>query len=142
MVDQWDQYFSSVENFLRESERQYGLGNDEYVQYVLEQLEVTQLTCQVLLRTLSRHVEFHEQQQLLSGLIGCLRTLRIRWQEYADRETSYVIDQPLVAHLERVGRPRFDVRKEELEYLMSLSFSWNEIAALIGVSRSTLYRYA
>ena len=39
------------------------------------------------------------------------------------------------------GRPRFDVSKEQLEYLSLLSFKWNEIAVLLGVSRMTVYRY-
>ena len=37
------------------------------------------------------------------------------------------------------GRPRFDVARQQLEYLSSLSFSWSEIAALLGVSRTTIY---
>ena len=39
------------------------------------------------------------------------------------------------------GRPRYEISKEQLEYLSSLSFKWNEIAALLGVSRMTIHRY-
>ena len=38
------------------------------------------------------------------------------------------------------GRPRFDISKEQLEYLSSLSFSWTDIAHMLGVSRMTIYR--
>lgn len=33
----------------------------------------------------------------------------------------------------------FDVSREQLVYLSSLAFTWTEIAALLGVSRMTIY---
>ena len=38
------------------------------------------------------------------------------------------------------GRPRFDISKEQLLYLYSFSFSWSDIAKVLGVSRMTIYR--
>ena len=38
------------------------------------------------------------------------------------------------------GRPKFNITKEQLEYLSSMSFSWSQIAHLLGVSRMTIYR--
>ena len=38
------------------------------------------------------------------------------------------------------GRPRFDIRKAQLEYLLQMKFSCRKIASLIGVSRSTIRR--
>ena len=38
------------------------------------------------------------------------------------------------------GRPTFDISREQLEYLASLLFTWSQIAALLGVSRMTIYR--
>ena len=38
------------------------------------------------------------------------------------------------------GRPRFLISRDQLEYLRSLSFTWTEIATLIGVSRMTIFR--
>ena len=46
---------------------------------------------------------------------------------------------PLVV-FNRLGRPRFDISQEQLVYLRSLSFTWSQIAAILGVSRMTLYR--
>ena len=31
--------------------------------------------------------------------------------------------------------------REQLEYLASLSFTWSEIAVILGVSRTTIFRY-
>ncbi len=38
-----------------------------------------------------------------------------------------------------MGRPRFDITVEQLEYLQSLNFTWTKIAALLGVSQMTVY---
>ena len=44
-------------------------------------------------------------------------------------------------HLSPRGRrPRFEISKDQVVYLASLSFTWTEIAALLGVSRMTLFR--
>lgn len=40
------------------------------------------------------------------------------------------------------GRPRSCVEKEKLEYLRSLTFTWEETAALMGTSSKTLQRRA
>jgi transposase len=38
------------------------------------------------------------------------------------------------------GRPRLDIKKEQLEYLLHMGFSCPKIAAVIGVSLSTIRR--
>ena len=38
------------------------------------------------------------------------------------------------------GRPRFDIGRDQLEYLSSLNFTWTAIASMLGVSRMTIYR--
>lgn len=38
------------------------------------------------------------------------------------------------------GRPKFLVTKEQILYLASMSFTWVEIAKILGISRNTLYR--
>ena len=58
--------------------------------------------------------------------------------ESNSRSAAYHL--PIQCTYER-GRPKFDIDKEQLEYLLSLSFSWSDIAALLGISRTTLYRY-
>ena len=68
------------------------------------------------------------------------------WQDYMDHyqsrnasSSSYhasltpsVLSQP--------GRPRFDISREQLQYLHSMSFTWVQISELFGVSRKTIYR--
>lgn len=51
--------------------------------------------------------------------------------------TSY---QPSTVQSRGRGRPKFDIKADQLEYLRSLSFSWKDIAAMLGICRMTLYR--
>ena len=39
------------------------------------------------------------------------------------------------------GRPLLEVSIDEVEYLRALRFTWTKISSLLGISRSTLYRY-
>ena len=40
----------------------------------------------------------------------------------------------------RRGRPSYNISREQILYLRSLSFRWNVIAKLLGISVMTLYR--
>jgi len=82
----------------------------------------------------------------LSALLQCLREISQQWQLHLDQylahsaATSYVapiINTP--ATQMHPGRPRFEIRKEQLLYLMSMSFSWTQIAQMLGVSHMTVY---
>ena len=81
----------------------------------------------------------------LDDLIASLRTLLTQWNEYRDildSTSSRCAFQVSVLHNGRRGRPRFEIAKEQIEYLLSISFTWTEIAGLLGISRMTLYRYS
>ena len=75
-----------------------------------------------------------------------LKTLWVKWQSYKEvlesgnlRRFSY--EAGMEERTGRRGRPRFDISKEQLEYLASLSFTWTEIAVLPRISRMTVYRH-
>ena len=76
-------------------------------------------------------------------LHGLLTSLRRQWIEYctlveSTSATSY--SAPLYYQPHQRGRPSFLIPSDQLEYLRSLSFTWIEIARLLGVSRMTIYR--
>ena len=52
-------------------------------------------------------------------------------------QSVYTSDQ---VQLSLRGRPRFDISQDQLEYLSSMSFTWTQIASMLGVSRMTIYR--
>lgn len=155
-MNNWSRYFEEVSEFLRGAERQYGIANDAYTDYVLERLEICIHTCSTLLDHLQGgnlpHLEEEElpildqHRTLLHDLVEALKTLWVKWQSYKEflesgnlRRFSY--EAGMEERTGRRGRPRFDISKEQLEYLASLSFTWTEIAVLLGISRMTVYRY-
>ena len=126
-----------------------------YALYVVERMEISVSN----VRHLKDHLSHSSQrpdttedvcevvghyQSYLSELLVCLELLAVKWEEYVDRVQSIDVSQVYCAPMEssgasRRGRPRLEVTQDQLEYLSSLSFSWTEIAALLGVSRMTLY---
>ena len=86
---------------------------------------------------------------LLSQLLDCLREISVEWQAHFDQlqtnnsttlpnDTSFQLSTS--GPTGGPGRPRFNITKEQLQYLSSMSFSWSHIATLLGVSRMTVYR--
>ena len=72
-----------------------------------------------------------------------LRILLLEWRNHKDAQvrmevcTAYQVP---VVRSGRRGRPKYLITSEQLNHLISLEFSWNDISALLGVSRMTLYR--
>lgn len=68
-----------------------------------------------------------------------------KWEKYTDALDAVPTTVPL--ETQRLswhggpGTPHFKISKSQLEYLASLSFKWPEVAALLGVSRMTIYRF-
>ena len=139
----WTQFFSELSDFLVALERQYGLANQAFVEYAVNRLTVS-------LRNVSRICfVVNDTDEGTSDLSYCisdlhrlnniLSSLLSRWQTYEEstESISYSVPQEIPS---RRGRPKFLIYRDQLEYLRSLSFSWTEIASLLGVSRMTVYR--
>ena len=133
-------YFDHVIQLLQESLRQYGIASQNLTQHFIERLEYAVQTCRDL-----RYLVEQTHSDSLSELSDCLRSILAEWKEYQDCQDSSV-DSYANAYRVSIrrsgsrGRPRFDITKEQLEYLFSLSFTTCEVATLLGVSRTTLYR--
>ena len=131
----WRSYFEDISRFLEGAERQYGIANDNFTD-VLERLELCIRTCTILSDHLVSETvpELDEGELAIVGeyqstileLLQCMRSLHQKWTQ-----NKGIIDAtaPNLAY------------QDQLEYLASLSFSWNEIASLFGVSRMTIYKY-
>ena len=141
----WSGYFDTIIQLLEEADRQYGVANQQYTQYVLERFDFCVHTCTVLRSQMPSGGGLQAYQQALDELLACFNVIRQKWQEYQDILDSgsshcQLAYQVNTVHTGRRGRPRFDITKDQIEYLASLSFTWSEIAALIGVSRTTIFR--
>lgn len=147
----WSNYFLEVGRLVEEAERLYGMANYTYAEYIVERLEICITACSNLLQTIQRANSQLEDdyKTSLQELNECLKLLHRKWREYESILDSYPTEAccnlSYQAPSNRVhlhpGRPKFEISKDQLEYLSSLGFKWNEISALLRVSRMTVYRY-
>ena len=148
----WEAFFDKIAVFLRESGRQFGNCSENFANYAIERLEIFIITVSRLKAHLENGAvlvqpQYHEvvtgYKNSMESLVTYLRSLSGEWERYiASMERVSESLRYRVATRESVGRgrPPSIVAKEQLEYLCSLSFSWTDIALLLGVSRMTLYR--
>ena len=120
------------------------------LQYYLERLEVivsgTERIKDVLL---SSHTNDPGEISILNHYRRSIGELLMDLNEVYTEIDSCLdtyLSQPITAYQsERIqsgrrGRPRFHVTANQLSYLTSLSFTWIQIATMLGISRMTLYR--
>lgn len=148
----WETLFQELSSFLRDADRHLGNATVNYAQYVVDRLEIIVRTIFHLkehieaemtsIEERNRHIGVHYVQDM-EDLLQCLRPLSQEWQKYLDikeRCSNVVAYHSPLEHTSQRGRPRFIVSCEQLLYLRSLSFTWTEIASLLGVSRMTIFR--
>ena len=150
----WSEYFSGLSQFLKDLDRQSGIASISYTGYAIHRLEMCEDVCIHLIGVLNAGMDIlgdedrivveqcRENFRSLRRLLGSLKT---EWNELQavmeSQSVSSVSYHAQVQHDDRQrGRPRFHIPAEQLEYLRSLSFTWGEIASLLGVSRMTIYR--
>ena len=143
------EFFDEITKLADEGERQYGVANLGYTEYFIERLELCLVTCMSLQGRLENFSSAHLQEygNLLQQLINCLRALFHKWIKYEEvlesqPPLSASYQPPLLQQRSSPGRPSFCISKDQLLYLSTLSFTWTEIAAVLNVSRMTIYRLA
>ena len=146
----WERFFEELTEFIRTCNRQSGTANQSFAEYALERIQTAIQSVSALLDRFESATPNSEDKSTvlerystsLGELRSCLRELSREWQEHIDRcmqpcATSYV--GPSI-HAPRRGRPKFDIKKEQLEFLTSMSFTWTQISRMLGVSHMTIYR--
>ena len=151
-VESWISYFQEVSSLLETAETRFGIASANLADHLIERFELAIQSCSTIVACLDNpSASLNSDEQLIvtgykreiDELIGCLRSLLDQWKEYRmllDSTSFGFSYQAHVVHTGRRGRLKFDIEKEQIEYLLSISFNWSEIAALLGVSRMTLYR--
>ncbi len=155
----WRRFFDQLSSFLDSSSRQLESTSEEYCDFVQERLETATVTLIRIRHTLAsargrtgfQDIDFtadelqalSEYLSLVTELIGSIQSLSQQWEQRIDSvhasSSSFAYRSTPISSGAR-GRPRVDVSRSQLEYLLSLSFTWTEIASLLGVSRMTIYR--
>ena len=150
----WETFFEELEAFMTSFRQQAGTFSEAFCHYAIKRLEVCIVNLSRLLALLRAPLlsnQSHQESSVivnycahLSQLLLCLRVISLEWQGYMETielqtlQSAYTPDrvQPSAC----IGRPRFDISKDQLEYLSSMSFTWTQIASMLGVSRMTIYR--
>lgn len=157
-MENWESFFEEFYSFISSlGGGRVNYANETYTEYVLERLGVCRNSLTVLLehfRSIHLDLEDDEQEVVeffslqLSQLLDCLQQIFTEWQVHFDqlqlqnsmRVTTNTSFQSSSHPSNGPGRPRFDISRDQVQYLSSLSFTWPQIAQLLGVSRMTLYR--
>ena len=150
----WHRFFSELSIFLNTADRQLSTANQAYSEYVLDRLQISLVSISSLLDHLqSATVTPRSELQVtvstyyyseISELVQCVCEIASLWEHHLDEEISRA-GRSVAAYsapIENItrGRPRFVIPREQLVYLASMSFTWTQIAAMLGVSRNTIYR--
>ena len=81
----WGSYFCEIVHLLEAADRQYGIANQSYAQYVLERLEICLQTCRTVRGQITPTGGTGRLQWYLEAfdeLISCLQLIRRKWEEY------------------------------------------------------------
>ena len=148
----WESFFHEINKFLCESGRQFGNCSENYANYAVERLEI----CITNVAHLKDHLEsglvlvqpecrdiVTSYKNKMENLVTFLRGLSEEWHGYIatmELVSESLSHRAITNNNAGRGRPRFIISKEQLEYLRSISFSWTDIALLLGVSRMTIFR--
>ena len=139
------EFIDDVARLVENGERQYGIANASYTEYFVERLEICILSCIDLKDFIEGRSGLDSYYTTLNELIECLKRVYYKWLEYEDlveslsvRSLSY--QAPSFNSRTGPGRPPFYISKDQLVYLISMGFKWTEIAAILNVSRTTIYR--
>lgn len=141
----WSEFFIQLSEFLATLERQYGIANQHFANYAVERLtlsiqNVSRLCSVVNESGGSGLAHCSDDLHQLKAVLYSLLSVRQRYEESTIHMEDVSYSTPLARSSGR-GRPRFQISAEQLEYLRSLSFSWTDIASLLGVSRMTICRH-
>ena len=157
----WETFFEEIVSFLSLARSNLGVVDQRRSQHILERLE----TCLINIAALRDHLQHPPREWLedrqptdteievlfryatqLQELLECLRGIANLWQVHLDELESNLSASTTSSYQAPVedasgpGRPRFSITREQLQYLSSMSFSWTQIADILGVSRMTIYR--
>ena len=154
----WELFFEELSSFLRSLNRQHGTANESFSHYALERIEIACGSLESVLYQLrttvsegslnsSESATVTEYCTLIAELIRHLHSTAQEWQSYLDQlmqlslsqDSSTSYSAPMSTAV-GPGRPKFQISRDQLQYLSSMSFNWTQIANMLGVSRMTIYR--
>ena len=82
-------FFDEITKLLMELERQYGVATANYTSYAIERWEYSIIACTTVHGRLAEDSTLDGYCSMLNDLVGCLRVLYYKWEEYQDIMDSY-----------------------------------------------------
>ena len=107
-----DGVFEEIVSLVESSERQFGVANCGYCEYIVDRLELCITTCSKIKSYCTL---------LLSKLLQCLYSMVNKWDDY-NSAVQYPL--PISRSIDQTfgrGRPSFNISKQILVFLVSLS---------------------
>ena len=150
LVEELATFFDNILVLVNESERHYGYSNTQFAEYIIERFHYSINSCNFVHEALTEAAfpVLEDYSSNLQKLIECLKGYCQQWINYeavlescCGVSVSYRALPEERPNTNYTGRPRYVITKDQLVYLSSLNFKWTEVAAILGVSRMTLYRY-
>ena len=138
MLSGWERFFTELSIFLNTADRHTDSANEAYSEHVLECLQISLISVGSLMEHLHTVTPRNEDQASASAhyyseiaeFVQCVREVvshHLYERMSRDVATSYSAPTENVAH----GRPRFNIPREEIIHLASMSFTWTQIAAIL-----------
>ena len=148
----WERFFTELSVFLDTAERQISTANQAYSEYVLERLELSLETLNSVIHHLQTVTPTNDGQASIaahyvseiSELARCVHEIASFWERHLDEVVSgrgrgqAAYSAPTESSAR--GRPCFVITREQLLHLASMSFTWTQIAGMLGVSRNTVFQ--
>ncbi len=142
----WRSFLGAFQSFLSQLENTREYPSADFCEYAVDRLELWMSTISHLIEHLSSEVEdgtfVAECIAHFTDLLRHLRIIRREWEQFFTGDTfkRNRLGYAVGTIQGEPGRPKYSITKEQLQYLRSMCFSWIQIAALLGVSCSTVYR--
>ena len=144
----WERFFDELCAFIRSANRQVGTATVNFGEYAVDRLEIFIVSVTSLIYHFQANTPSGEEElgalfsSFLHELLDCLSDMLRDWQHFVNHyqwrnATSYLSH---ATHTARRGRPKFNITVDQLQYLRSMSFTWVQIAKMVGVSYMTIYR--
>ena len=144
----WESFFEEVARLLESCGRSFDSASESMANYTVERLSTCIVSLQNILTVLVSESSLGEVKENVEHLLTICRLLSVEWEKKIDQMCLEDNDHAYTAPVtspgsgtgRMLGRPPFDISKDQLLYLSSLSFTWTDIARILGVSRMTIYR--
>lgn len=145
-MELWMLFWVHLRSVMQQCERHYLTSNQNLAEQLLMRLE----DCECVLRALlGRAAEDFTNGQLIEDLEHILTALH-RYSEHIEEWTLIQLgdtprtgmnhETPPIVETTGRGRPPYDISRENLESLLELGFSFQQMASILGVSVRTIRR--